>query len=99
VLPRPKVWRYDKVVSEHVFDKLRSIDCTLAEFGELLDAAEVIEEVLIEEEQLKELLLLIEWTRSLHVVVVVDAPREEERLVTVYEPDPSLWAAGYRRRR
>ena len=36
---------------------------------------------------------------ELHVVVVVDARQHEERIVTVYEPDPDRWDAEYRRRR
>ena len=47
----------------------------------------------------KELLLTIDWKRPRHVVVVVDAARREERIVTVYEPDPVRWTDGYRRRR
>ena len=96
---RPKVWRFEKVVSEHVFDKLRSIDCGLTEFALLLDRAHVIEETDLEPSGIKELLLLIEWSRPLHVVVIVDSHRREERLVTVYEPDPERWSHGYRRRR
>jgi hypothetical protein len=33
------------------------------------------------------------------VVVVVDDEHKEERIVTVYEPDPDLWLNDYRRRR
>lgn len=81
------------------FDKLRAIDCTLAEFELLLDAAEIIEEVDLDPDGTKELLLVIDWTRPLHIVVVVDSSRREERLVTVYEPDAERWTDGYRRRR
>lgn len=98
-LPRRKTWQFAKVVSEHAFDKLRVIDCTLAEFEILLDAAEIIEEVDLEPNGMKELLLVIDWTRPLHIVVVVDSLRYEERLVTVYEPDAERWTDGYRRRR
>jgi hypothetical protein len=42
---------------------------------------------------------VVDWTRPLHLVVVVDERRQEERIVTVYEPDPDLWSPGYRRRR
>lgn len=82
-----------------MFDKLRAIDCTLAEFDLLLADAEVIEEVDLEPHGVKELLLVVEWRVPLHVVVVVDSNRHEERLVTVYEPDADRWADGYRRRR
>ena len=98
-VPRPKTWQFEKILSEHAFDKLRAIDCTLAEFTVLLDAAEVIEEVELAPDASKELLLAVAWKRPLHVVVVVDAARREERVVTVYEPDPNRWTDEYRRRR
>lgn len=96
---RPKEWQYRRVISEHAFDKLRAIDCTFAEFAVAIERAQVIEEESLEESQLKELLLVEDWTRPLHVVCVVDHRRQEERLVTVYEPDPQQWSADYRRRR
>ena len=83
----------------HVFDKLRAIDLVLAEFQELLGRGEVIAEAEDNPAELREIVLVVEWSRPLHVVVVVDSARQEERLVTVYEPDPSLWTADYRRRR
>lgn len=49
--------------------------------------------------QLKELVLTVEWVRPLHVIVVVDDARREERIVTVYEPTPRRWSQDYRRRR
>ena len=82
-LPRPKDWVHPKLISEHAFDKLRLIDCTLAEFGAALEVAEVVEEHDLGAEGLKELLLTVEWQRPLHVVVVVDDVHEEERIVTV----------------
>lgn len=60
---------------------------------------EVIEEHAAEPSRLKELVLVIEWKSPLHVVVIVDTVREEERIVTVYEPDPDRWSHDYRRRR
>ena len=97
--PHRKVWRHERLITEHVFDKLRVIDCTFAEFAAALESAEVIEEHRLDDEQLKELVLTLEWKRPLHVVVVVDDRHQEERIVTLYEPDPELWADGYRRRR
>ncbi|MGH3803535.1 MAG: DUF4258 domain-containing protein [Pseudonocardiaceae bacterium] len=87
------------VLTEHVFDKVRSIDMALAEFEQLLGCGEVIEEHEAEPGQLKELILIIEWKSPLHVVVIVDTVQEEERIVTVYEPDPDRWSHDYRRRR
>ena len=97
--PRPKVWRHPRLLSEHAFDKLRLLDCTFGEFDAALAAAEVIEERQLGPAELKELVLVIDWVRPLHVVVVVDDEHEEERVVTVYEPDPDQWSSDYRRRR
>lgn len=98
-LPRPKIWRYPKLLSEHAFDKLRLLDCTFAEFEVAAEHAEVIEEHQMGDEALRELVLALDWTRPLHLVVVVDDHRREERIVTVYEPDPALWSPDYRRSR
>jgi hypothetical protein len=97
-LPRPKVWRHERLLTEHAFDKLRSIDCTFAEFALALENAEVIEEQFLDGASMKELILAVEWHRPLHVVVVVDDARSEERIVTVYEPDENRWTDRYRRR-
>lgn len=97
--PRRKVFRHRILLTDHVFDKVRSIDMTLAEFREVLDSGEVIEENAIDDGSLKELVLVVEWLRPLHVVVVVDDERSEERIVTVYEPDPVQWSPDFRRRR
>jgi hypothetical protein len=98
-VPHRKVWRHERLITEHAFDKLRIVDCGFAEFAAALEAADVIEEHTLADEQLKELVLTLEWKRPLHVVVVVDDRHQEERIVTLYEPDPELWTDGYRRRR
>jgi hypothetical protein len=98
-VPRRKVWEYPKWISEHAFDKLRLIDCTFAEFDLVLESAEAIEETTLDPDVLNELLLLVEWKRPLHVVVVVDGRSREERIVTVYEPHGDRWSADYRERR
>ncbi len=95
--PRPKVWQARRLVSEHAFDKLRLIDCLFSEFSAACEAAEVIEETVVAE-GLKELLLTLAWTRPLHVVVIVDEVHEEDRVVTVYEPEPARWSPDFRRR-
>lgn len=99
VVPRSKVWQHPKLVSEHAFDKLRELDCTFAEFNAAIEHAEVIEERALEDDELKELVLALDWSRPLHVVVVVDDRNREERIVTIYEPDPTLWSSDYRWRR
>jgi len=97
---RVKVFVHPIVLTEHVFDKVRSIDMTLAEFNALLIAhGVVIEETVLGVGQVKELVPYIEWSRPLHVVVHVDETRREERIVTVYEPDTVRWIQDFRRRR
>lgn len=98
-VPRPKVWRHERLITEHAFDKLRSIDCGFAEFAASLDTAEVIEEHDLGNAAIKELVLTVAWIRPLHVVVVVDDLHEEERIATVYEPSADRWDEEYRRRR
>lgn len=95
-----KEWRFQRVLTEHVFDKLWQLDLTLAEFRALLDGeAEVVEETAVEDTDLKEVVLLVDWRRPLHVVVVVDEAHEEERLITVYEPSTDRWSDDFRTRR
>ncbi|MGI8574193.1 MAG: hypothetical protein ACR2MA_02380 [Egibacteraceae bacterium] len=89
---------YDVALTDHVFDKVRSIDMTLREFEALLGGGDVIETSHMDE-GLKELVLLIDWFRPLHVVVIVDDLREEERIVTVYEPDRDRWSTDFRVRK
>lgn len=98
-IPRPKVWQHRRLITEHAFDKLRLIDCTLAEFDAALVQPLIIEETELSHGDVKELLLLIEWARPLHVVVVVDDVHAEERIVTIYEPHDGRWGDGYRVRR
>lgn len=88
---RPYVRRFEYVYSLHVFQKLRTIDLGLTEFEQLLGRGEVIEDLNDSSLQTRELVLLVEWTRPLHLVVAVDFSQREERLVTVYEPRPSDW--------
>lgn len=95
--------RFGRSYSDHTFDKLRSIDIALAEFVTMLDdASGQVEVIAVAHESnttVKELVLLVQWKRPLHVVIVVDDDREQERVATVYEPYPSDWTADFRRRR
>ena len=95
--------RYARRYSDHTFDKLRSIDIALAEFVTMLDdanePAEVIAVAQESDTSVKELVLLVQWKRPLHVVIVVDDEREQERVATIYEPYPSEWTADFKRRR
>jgi hypothetical protein len=96
---RRKSFAYPVLLTDHVFDKVRAIDLTLAEFESLLDGGEIIEEHVLSGQEVEEVVLLLEWLRPLHVVVVVDHRRREERILTLYEPDSDRWTAEFRSRR
>lgn len=96
---RRKILRFPAVITAYVFEKIRSVDMTLVEFKKLLDSGEVIEEHELDDGVLHELVLIVEWVRRLHVAFVVDERRPEERIVTVYEPDPDQWMPDYTSRR
>jgi hypothetical protein len=96
---RRKRQRWPYLLTDHVFDKVRSLDLTLAEFEQLLGSGEIIEETELAALEVKEVVLVIAWKRPLHVVVVVDDVRHEERIVTVYEPDPDRWSPDLKKRR
>jgi hypothetical protein len=96
---RPDTKQFGYKYRRHVFDKLRAIDLVLAEFQEILGRGEIIAEVADGKDEIREIVLVIEWLRPLHVVIAVDFARQEERLVTVYEPDPAVWTSDFRRRR
>ena len=96
--PRPKVWQARRLVSEHAFDKLRLVDCLFSEFSASCESAEVIEEIIVYD-GLKELVLTLAWKRPLHAVVIVDEVRQEDRIVTIYEPEPARWSSDFRTRR
>ncbi len=98
-LPHPKHWRYRRLLTEHVFDKLWQLDLSLAEFRILLDGESLVIEARAAPGGLREVVLLVEWTRPLHVVVIVDETHEEERLITVYEPSADQWTTDFRTRR
>lgn len=87
------------VIRDHVYDKCWLLDITWAEVEALLDDGEVVEQHALGEGDLKEIRLLLQWVRPLHVVYIVN---ERRRLVvyrTLYEPDTERWHPGYRERR
>lgn len=45
--------------------------------------------------------LLLGWRgdRPIHVVVADNSQDDEQIVITVYEPDPLLWDAGFKRRK
>jgi hypothetical protein len=67
--------------------------------AQLIGYGEIIEERETATDRLEELILVVERQSPLHVVVIVDAAQQEERIVTAYDPDPDRWSNDYRKRR
>ena len=61
------------MVSDHAIRKLVRLDMTYGELAEVLvGRGVVLHEQVLPNRQLKEIVLLVEWTRPLHVVLVID---------------------------
>ncbi len=88
-----------RILTAHVFDKVRELDLSLAEFEALLDGGTVVETTPLPGLERKEVVLVLGWQRPLHVVLVVDGARREERIITVYEPHADRWRRGLQERR
>ncbi len=76
-----------------------SAAASLRVVGILMEVFAVIEETALEVGVAKQLVLVAAWLRPLHVVVIVDEARQEDRILTIYEPYPEAWSSDYRRRR
>lgn len=92
---------YRHVLRDHVFDKCWELDITWSEVEQLLDAGEVIEEYRYDAhgERVKQVRLLLDWKRPLHVVYEVYRSRKEVVFITIYEARLAHWKPGYRERR
>jgi YgiT-type zinc finger domain-containing protein len=67
---------YRHIVRDHVYDKCWRLDITWAEVERLIDAADVIETHDLGDEGVKEIRILLDWKRPLHLVYVVNHERQ-----------------------
>jgi len=65
----------------------------------VLESGEAIEEYPADTPYPSRLMLGWRGTRPIHVVVADNHEENECILITVYEPDPALWEADFRRRK
>jgi hypothetical protein len=65
----------------------------------VLEKGQVIEEYPEDQPYPSRLILGWRGTRPLHVVASNDSNTHETIIITVYEPDPAKWEAGFSRRR
>lgn len=80
---------------ERMFQRGISHENVLAVFA----TGEVIEDYPTDTPYPSVLLLSVVNGRSLHAVVAYDRANSLSIVVTVYEPDPSKWEVGFRRRK
>jgi hypothetical protein len=90
---------YTHIARVHVYDKCVAIDITWSEVQALLDGGEVIEEHIFDDLMVKEIRLLIDWARPLHVVYIVHHDRRLLVYRTISVPTLDEWEPGYRERR
>lgn len=72
---------------------------TLDDVRNVLAQGEIIEERLDDLPYPSRLILGYPGGRALHVVVADNNQADEMIIVTIYEPDPTQWLPGFRRRR
>ena len=90
---------YEHLARVHVYAKCVELDITWSEVEVLLDAGEVIEEHALDDLMVKQIRLLIDWKRPLHVVYIVHHDRKLVVYRTIYVPTLDEWQAGFRERR
>ena len=90
---------YEHIARVHVYDKCVEIDITWSEVEAMLDGGPVIEEQVFQDLMVKEIRLLIDWARPLHVVYIVHHDRRLVVYRTIYVPTLDEWEPGYRERR
>lgn len=83
----------------HAVQRMFQRGISVADVRSVLIAGEMIEDY--PEDQPFPSRLVLGWRsgRPIHVVAATDAAAHEIIVITVYEPDPSLWDDEFRRRR
>jgi hypothetical protein len=83
----------------HALRRMFSRGITAAEVRNVIEQGETIERYPQDTPYPSRLLLGAVGGRALHVVIADNTDDGEVIVVTTYEPDPSLWQPGFRRRR
>ncbi|PKO22720.1 MAG: hypothetical protein CVU38_07770 [Chloroflexi bacterium HGW-Chloroflexi-1] len=83
----------------HALQRMYQRRISDADVRKVVESGEVIEDYPSDEPYPSQLLLGWVRGRSLHVVVAHNAANDEVIVITVYEPDVTLWESDLRRRR
>jgi len=84
--------------SLHAVERMRERNISPAEVEEVIKFGTTIESYPQDRPYPSRLLFKMVEGRPLHVVVA-EASEEVKYIITVYEPDPQKWEAGFTRRR
>ncbi|AEH45816.1 hypothetical protein Thein_1962 [Thermodesulfatator indicus DSM 15286] len=84
--------------SRHALEKMRERKISVEEVKKTISSGETIKEYRHDKPFPSRLVLGFPEGRPLHVVLAED-PEGVKYIITVYEPDPSLWEDGFRRRK
>ncbi len=90
---------YRRLIREHVFDKCWSLDVAWAEVDALLESSTLVERHEGVGRRVKEIRLLRDRVRPLHIVCAIDHDKRIIIFITVYEPDLTHWRQGFKERR
>lgn len=90
---------YDHIARLHVYEKCTALDITWSEVEAMIDGGEVIEEHVFDDLMMKQIRLLIDWLRPLHLVYLVHHDRRLVVYRTIYIPTLDEWQPGFRRRK
>jgi len=83
----------------HPVQRMSERGITDRDVRQILSAGETIEEYPDDTPYASRLVLGWCRDRALHVVVAENAEGHETIVITVYDPDPTLWEPGFRQRR
>jgi hypothetical protein len=83
----------------HAVQRMSERAITEQDVREILSAGESIEEYPDDTPYASRLMLGWCRDRPLHVVAAENAEANETIVITVYDPDPTLWEPGFRQRR
>jgi Domain of unknown function (DUF4258) len=92
-MPSPLVFRV------HAIHRMFQRQITVADVRHVLATGEVIEDYPNDAPYPSRLWLGWCGPRPIHVVAAENTVDQETVIITVYEPDPSLWDASFRQRR
>ena len=87
------------VFRSHAIRRMFQRGVTVADIDHIIDTGEVIEDRPDDLPYPSRLVLGSISGRALHVVLADNAPDATTIVVTVYEPSPTLWRPGFKKRR